>query len=336
MTETKTTRPRIAGLDVVKIIAMLSVVVSHALNVLIAYKQDLPMSTICHSLTAGGVPLFFMVSGYLLFGRNEVTPAYVCRKVYSIIRYIVSICLIYWAIVAISHNNTTFWPGCIEEVFRTMVLRGPFTPFWFLWSMTIIYASLPVLYLLYRHHTKAFAACTGGLGLICIALFMAQLFGCYLEAEIIQPLKMWKWMFFFALGGVLRAYPAPRLHWGRIAICAAVLNAAQRYFLEPVIHDTSNLAFAGSPISLLFYIAVFCWAIQRKWGGNYVLRTAGVLFMPVYTIHYIIIQQLTSLHNLGFGSYITYPLLICVLSVAVSLIILHLPVKGGMARFFKL
>lgn len=210
-------------------------------------------------------PLFFMVSGYLLFGRNEVTPAYVCRKVYSIIRYIVAICLIYWAIVTISHNGTTFWPGCIEEVFRTMVLRGPFTPFWFLWSMTIIYASLPVLYLLYRHHTKAFAACTGGLGLICIALFMAQLFGCYLEAEIIQPLKMWKWMFFFALGGVLRAYPAPRMHWGRIAICAAVLNAAQRYFLEPVIHDTSNLAFAGSPISLLFYIAVFCWATQRKW-----------------------------------------------------------------------
>lgn len=58
--------------------------------------------------------------------------------------------------------------------------------------------------------------------------------------------------------------------------------------------------------------------------------------MPVYTIHYIIIQQLTSLHDLGFGSYITYPLLICVLSVAVSLIILHLPVKGGMSRFFKL
>lgn len=56
MTETKTTRPRIAGLDVVKIIAMLSVVVSHALNVLIAYKQDLPMSTICHSLTAGASP----------------------------------------------------------------------------------------------------------------------------------------------------------------------------------------------------------------------------------------------------------------------------------------
>ena len=101
MAETKTTRPRIAGLDVVKIIAMLSVVVSHALNVLIAYKQDLAMSTICHSLTAGGVPLFFMVSGYLLFGRNEVTPAYVCRKVYSIIRYIVAICLIYWAIVTI-------------------------------------------------------------------------------------------------------------------------------------------------------------------------------------------------------------------------------------------
>ena len=62
---------RIIGLDAVKLIAMLSVVVSHSINVLIAYKQDLPMSTICHSLTAGGVPLFFMVSGYLLLGRKE-------------------------------------------------------------------------------------------------------------------------------------------------------------------------------------------------------------------------------------------------------------------------
>lgn len=337
MSNAKTKRPRIAGLDAVKLIAMISVVVSHSLNVLIAYKQDLTMSTICHSLTAGGVPLFFMVSGYLLLGRKEITPVYSRRKVFSIMRYVIAVCLVYWGIMAlIPHNGVAFWPGCLEEVFRTMTLRGPFTPFWFLWSMAVIYAVLPVLHSLYRRHTKVFTLCTGVLGVLCIGLFIAQLCGCRGEAEIIQPLKMWKWLFFFAAGGVLRAYPAPRLHWGWIAICAAILNAAQRYYLEPVINDTSNLAFAGSPVSLLFYLAIFCWAVQRKWGGNYVLRTAGVLFMPVYTIHYIIIQQLTSLHDLGFGSYITYPLLICVLSVSASLILLRLPVKGGMARFFKL
>lgn len=245
---------RIAGLDAVKLIAMLSVVVSHALNVLIAYRQDPVMTTICHSLTAGGVPLFFMVSGYLLLGRKEVTPAYACRKVYSIIRYIIIVCLIYQGIASAVCSGTPFWPGCLEEVFRTMVLRGPFTPFWFLWSMAIIYAALPAIHRLYLCHTKAFAISTGILGLACIALFIAQLFGSWADTDIIQPLKMWKWLFFFAAGGVLRAYPAPRLHWDRIAVCTAILNAAQRYFLEPVMHDTSNLAFAGSPISLLFYI----------------------------------------------------------------------------------
>ncbi|GEM_PF-5279023 len=35
---------RIIGLDAVKLIAMLSVVVSHSINVLIAYKQDLTVT----------------------------------------------------------------------------------------------------------------------------------------------------------------------------------------------------------------------------------------------------------------------------------------------------
>lgn len=328
---------RIIGLDAVKLIAMLSVVVSHSINVLIAYKQDLTMSTICHSLTAGGVPLFFMVSGYLLLGRKETTYKYVTHKIWAIVRYIAAACILYWAVMALIHWDYTQIKNCASEFVNTFMLRGPFTPFWFLWTMAVIYLLLPLIHRFYTRHTRAFAWAVALLGVFCILLFAAQFTGLrYSDRTLHQPLKMWKWMFFFALGGVLRAYPAPRLHWGRIAICAAVLNAAQRYFLEPLIHDTSNLAFAGSPISLLFYIAVFCWAIQRKWGGNYVLRTAGVLFMPVYTIHYIIIQQLTSLHDLGFGSYITYPLLICVLSVSASLIILHLPVKGGMARFFKL
>lgn len=328
---------RIIGLDAVKLIAMLSVVVSHSINVLIAYKQDLTMSTICHSLTAGGVPLFFMVSGYLLLGRKGTTYKYVAHKIWAIVRYIAAVCILYWIVMALIHWDYAQVKNCASEFVNTFMLRGPFTPFWFLWTMTVIYLLLPLIHRFYALHTRAFAWSVSLLGVFCILLFAAQFTNLrYSDRTLLQPLKMWKWMFFFALGGVLRAYPAPRLHWGRIAICAAVLNAAQRYFLEPVIHDTSNLAFAGSPISLLFYIAVFCWAIQRKWGGNYVLRTAGVLFMPVYTIHYIIIQQLTSLHDLGFGSYITYPLLICVLSVAASLIILHLPVKGGMARFFKL
>lgn len=329
---------RIVGLDVIKLIAMLSVVVSHSLNVLIVHHVDPVFTQICHSLTAGGVPLFFMVSGYLLLSRREITPRYVVHKIFAITRYIAVVCLLYWSVVALIHWDYRLIGECFNEFCNTFVLSGPFTPFWFLWSMAMIYVLLPLIHRLYTRHLRAFTYCTAALGVFCIILFVLLQLDYRLahQYEVVQPLKMWKWLFFFALGGVIRAYPIPRLRWGWIAVVAIVLNALQRYLLEPVIHDTANLSFAGSPVSILFFVAIFYWAIRRQWTLSPILRSAGILFMPVYTIHYIIIRQLSPYHDLGPASFITFPLLITILSVLISLLILRIPVKGGAARLFKL
>lgn len=328
---------RIIGLDVIKLIAMLSVVVSHSLNVLIVHHVDPVFTQICHSLTAGGVPLFFMVSGYLLLSRQNITPRYVAHKIFAITRYIAVVCLLYWSIIALIHWDYRLIGECFNEFCNTFVLSGTFTPFWFLWSMAMIYALLPLLHRLYTRHLRTFTYCTGALGVFCIILFVLLLFDCRISDRCLhQPLKMWKWLFFFALGGVIRAYPIPKLHWGWIAVVAIVLNALQRYLLEPIIHDTANLSFAGSPVSMLFFVAIFYWAIRRQWTLSPILRSAGILFMPVYTIHYIIIRQLSPYHDLGPASFITFPLLITILSVLISLLILRIPVKGGTARLFKL
>lgn len=329
---------RIVGLDVIKLIAMLSVVVSHSLNVLIVHHVDPLFTQICHSLTAGGVPLFFMVSGYLLLSRHEITPRYVAHKIFAITRYVAVVCLLYWSVVALIHWDYRLIGECFNEFCNTFVLSGPFTPFWFLWSMAMIYVLLPLLHHLYTKHLRTFTYCSAALGVICITLFVLLLLDYRFaqQYEVVQPLKMWKWLFFFALGGVIRAYPIPKLHWGWIAVVAIILNALQRYLLEPIIHDTANLSFAGSPVSILFFVAIFYWAIRRQWTLSPVLRSAGILFMPVYTIHYIIIRQLSPYHDLGPASFITFPLLITILSVLISLLILRIPVKGGTARIFKL
>lgn len=193
------------------------------------------MSTICHSLTAGGVPLFFMVSGYLLLGRKGTTYKYVAHKIWAIVRYIAAVCILYWIVMALIHWDYAQVKNCASEFVNTFMLRGPFTPFWFLWTMTVIYLLLPLTHRFYARHTRAFAWSVSLLGVFCILLFAAQFTNLrYSDRTLLQPLKMWKWVFFFALGGVLRAYPAPRMHWGRIAICAAVLNAAQRYMTRQI------------------------------------------------------------------------------------------------------
>lgn len=159
------------------------------------------MSTICHSLTAGGVPLFFMVSGYLLLGRKETTYKYVTHKIWVIVRYIAAACILYWAVMALIHWDYTQIKNCASEFVNTFMLRGPFTPFWFLWTMAVIYLLLPLIHRFYTRHTRAFAWAVALLGVFCILLFSAQFTGLrYSDRTLHQPLKMWKWLFFLRCG----------------------------------------------------------------------------------------------------------------------------------------
>lgn len=172
---------RIVGLDVVKIIAMLSVVMSHALNVLRTEGISPEMTQIVHSLTVGGVPLFFMVSGYLLLRRKEITFTYALRKIFHIIRYIACACILYWIALAIVHRDISLIRNCLSDFIGTFTLNGTFSLFWFLWAMALIYVMLPAIHLLYKLYAKAFNASVCVLGVIALSNFII---GVILHKEI--------------------------------------------------------------------------------------------------------------------------------------------------------
>lgn len=238
---------RIVGLDVVKIIAMLSVVASHSLNVLRTEGISPEMTQIIHSLTAGGVPLFFMVSGYLLLRRKEITYKYALRKIFHIIRYITCACILYWVALAIVHRDISLVHNCFSDFTGTFTLNGTFSLFWFLWAMAFIYAMLPAIHFLYKSHAKAFTAGVFVLGVIVLSNF---LIGVYLHREIgvaAPPLELWNWLFFFTLGAILNRYPMKDIKWAYVIPLLLLANTIQRHFLEPVLGCYTNLSFAGSP-----------------------------------------------------------------------------------------
>ncbi len=324
---------RIVGLDVVKIIAMLSVVASHSLNVLRTEGISPEMTQIIHSLTAGGVPLFFMVSGYLLLRRKEITYKYALRKIFHIIRYITCACILYWVALAIVHRDISLVHNCFSDFTGTFTLNGTFSLFWFLWAMVFIYAMLPAIQFLYKSQAKVFTAGVFILGVIVLSNF---LIGVYLHREIsvaATPLELWNWLFFFTLGAILNRYPMTDIKWAYVIPLLLFANTIQRHFLEPVLGCYTNLSFAGSPISIALFISIFCWAVNHRWKDTAFIKVSGSYFMPAYTLHPILIGLLSGLGTKLPCPFILWPAMVAFSTIVICWIILRIPYAD---RAFKL
>lgn len=66
-------------LDLIKIIAMCMVVCLHTTYQFIC-SNDIDVSFILYNSSVVAIPLFFMVSGYLLLGRSNITYKYPIQK----------------------------------------------------------------------------------------------------------------------------------------------------------------------------------------------------------------------------------------------------------------
>lgn len=330
----KSDTKRIVGLDVVKIIAMLSVVASHSLNVLRAEGIGPGMTQIIHSLTVGGVPLFFMVSGYLLLRRKNIAYKYALRKIFHIIRYMACACILYWVALAIAHRDISLIRNCLSDFAGTFTLNGTFSLFWFLWAMALIYALLPVIHLLYKSYAKVFNAGVCVLGVIVLSSFLISI---KLHREIgvaaPPPLKLWNWLFFFMLGAILNRYPMKGVKWGYVIPLFILANVAQRHFIEPILGCYTNLSFAGSPISIALFISIFCWAVNHRWKDTAFIKVSGNYFMPVYTLHPIVIGLLSGVGISLPCPYVLWPAIVAISAIAISRIILRIPHAD---RAFKL
>lgn len=73
---------RNSSIDLIKTVAMLGVIALHTTH---NYLGDsFNVSNVMYETGVISIPLFFMVSGYLLLGRNNVNYRYVSHKIFGI------------------------------------------------------------------------------------------------------------------------------------------------------------------------------------------------------------------------------------------------------------
>ena len=183
-------KDRNLSIDLIKIIAMFGVMCLHT-----TYSYKIPgqfcFADLLYESAVVSIPLFFMVSGYLLIGREMVDYKYSFRKIIGIIRFVSIIVFAFWLARSVYHLQFDFIE-LLKSLVYPYIQRGQFYAFWYFGAMIILYLLYPVINVFYKSHKHMY------LGILTISLltsytmFISNLVGgggIYVSQQSVRPLE---------------------------------------------------------------------------------------------------------------------------------------------------
>src|SRR5512138_3524270 len=154
MTDKTGKREFTAWVDLVRVAAIYLVVVVHVSGQLTNVWGQIPPDQWIIANVYGGiaricVPLFFMISGYLLLPRSESLSDFYAKRIPKILIPLVVWSLIYLGWYCGNHAGTCT-PGLIRDL---LLVKGAYYHLWFLYTLLGIYLVMPVLRLMTQPST---------------------------------------------------------------------------------------------------------------------------------------------------------------------------------------
>jgi surface polysaccharide O-acyltransferase-like enzyme len=144
-------KPYILWVDLIRVAAIYLVVMIHVSGQLTNVWGIIPdgqwmIANFYGSLARISVPLFFMISGYLLLPRSESLRNFFIKRMSKVLIPFVVWSLIYLFWFCGNHAN-----ACTSNlVSQLLLVQGAYYHLWFLYSLISIYFILPVLRLMFR------------------------------------------------------------------------------------------------------------------------------------------------------------------------------------------
>lgn len=286
------------NLDLVKIIAMFGVI---GLHTFCGYKNSTVASVLYESCVCA-VPLFFMTSGMLMALKGTFSYKYCLRKVFNILKFVLTISFIYFLIMTIFTEKLD-----ISHFYITFIMsfaqKGIFWHFWYFGAMIIVYLLTPFLLKQMQSPTKILLM-TIILFTSCFLVFIANVEWGF-EEYICQPLRLWNWLLYFYLGGIL-SLTLKKKNDSRI--CLSLLcfligcNVVFQHFMLFRISNRACEYFYSSLPVIFLSTSVFYIVLQLKI-PLYIIKGIKIispLFLPVYTLHRFLLRGFLQ-HVTGFA-----------------------------------
>ena len=315
------------NLDLLKIIACVGVVLLHTEMGGFKETASWNFSTYLYYLGTYAIPLFFIVNGYLLLGKREITYSYILQKVKWILITVLSWTIIVWLF------KRDFSVNPIKKLIGSLVQKGYFFQFWFFGALILIYICLPVLkqFLNSKRSYLYFLSVLLVFGLIFeltnIVLQMP------IQTNVIQTFRLWTWFFYYILGGFIAQFDKDIIkhrfkRWMKIVTIFLFLVSPSILFLlaKTTYHNFFAEYFYDillvKVVSLGFFLTIFSLSLNQE-------RNKWIVFlanqtMGVFIIHTYIMKVWEKLFGFNFvGAYLLFALF----TLSVSFIIVGMLMK---------
>ena len=200
-------------------------------------------------------------------------------------------------------NFSLRWVAALPgEFFDSFFNRGWFSHLWYLWAAALVYACLPLLIRLRARLWHLFVAllCVGG------ALTLAScLMGEPLQRYCTQTLRLWIWLKYFILGGLLAgASPSPllrlkrlslRWHTALLAVLTLALIPCQYLLARDALHSPWAEYFYDGVFETLWITVLFTWVMKLPIPAKAApcVRRLSSLTLGVYITHGLLLKVIT-------------------------------------------
>ena len=278
--------------------------------------------------TGVAMPMFFMVSGYLLSMRKP-SFEYSRKKIWGILRFCLIICIPLSAIMTFTSGNLVLlFPECLIQ-------EGRLYQYWYFGSMMIIYAMLP--YLLNIIQSKWLRPILIGGFILCSFIFILNISNEF-EKRIIQTFRLWNWLFYFILGAYIKLHEKDfkfvKWYWVIPSFIIYLL------FFKWIVIGGCEFYFC-SPLCMIHSTVCFVSILNLNISDSKLVAVLSDCFLPVYTFHTFIEVDLCSKTPLfkamehSFQTEIAYIieyLIAAIVCISFSLVLMRIPYMDKIFR----
>ena len=337
---------RNVNLDLMRVLACIAVVGLHT-----ARLDGSMLGSVVYCLCGFAVPAFFMTSGYTLLTRKRLPKGYVLGKIAGVMRLAVVWPWVMWLANAavgliVQGEPLQRLSDVPAQIVTNFLQHGNLWQFWYLGATMLLYACLP---LLYRLREKGWLgrlwACLVVAGVAVVAA--SSFLGRPIQAQLPQMFRLWTWLQYFVLGGLLGSGAPPRplrrLQGVSMKAHTLLLLAATAWivvYLEwmrwNVLRTPAKEWIYDSIFAVLWVVALFTWVMKLRIPRF--LQTAiprlASLTLGVYILHPSVLMLVAHVYR-RFQIPVTLLtcLLVLLLSVLIAYVMSRIPFARGLIRF---